>query len=277
MSGKVLSLHTPLADYLTLTSFDDDLHGWVKGVIGETEGVPEKRHLYEGEAYDVYDGTIFTGSAFQDGRAHYIMQASGESAARILPACTNIVKNGLATCTRIDLQVTIPYPRTWSQWDFLNDMHTKGRIVQWRESRDRDGRAQTVYIGNRQSERFTRLYMKTAHGGAKLLRLEVEYKGNRAKAMMRSIAAGRTCGEYLAHELQTTFDHDRLSALFSPSLDGVKPHTERVRLTSSTQKTEKWLVTQVLPAFQKAINAHDADRRIMQLFIDAINERLDNE
>lgn len=277
MAGKVLSLHTPLCDWLTLTSFNEELHQWAKMRLGGANPVEERRHLYTGDSYDLPEGTIFMGTAFQDGRLHYIVQESGEVADMALHSAGNLVKNGLAHMTRIDLQVTIPYPKNWSQWEFLGDMHDKGRVVQWRESLDGNGRSQTVYIGNRQSERFTRLYMKTAHGGAKLLRLEVEYKGQRARAMGRAFGAGRTVGEYLAHELQTTFNHDRLSALFAPCLDGARPHTEKIRITSDTQKTEAWLLSQVYPAFVRSINAHDADRRVMLVFLDAINERLENE
>lgn len=272
-SGNLLSLFTPLCDYMTLTAYDETLKSWAGQYCQNSRQSSDMRvRMYEGKQHSLDDGSIFIGEGFQDGKAHYIVQVSGEAANRLLYYGLKLTQHGIARVKRLDLQVTVPYPDKWSQFKFLIDMHEKGRMVQWRESKDVEGRAQTVYVGNRTSERFTRLYVKFSHGGERLLRLEVEYKGNRAEAMGRSILAGRRPKEYLAHELQTTFDHDGLTAVFAGSLDGAAPHTERVRVTSSTQKTEAWLLNQVLPALVKVLNAHDHDPRVAWAFIDTLND-----
>lgn len=277
--GSLLSLHTPLCDYLTITGFNEELKMWFDGAIARHSVKQEDYAIkfrgappYEGTMHTAAAGSAFCGVGWQNGMPHYMVQVSGEMADDLLQPALTLQKNGLAKATRIDLQVTVPYPAGWNQFDFLTRMNARGRMVNFAQSKDTQGRSETVYVGARTSERFTRIYVKLTHGGEKLLRLEVEYKGKRAAAMGRSLRAGKRPAEYLAHELQTTFKDKQLTAVFAPCLNGAQPHTERVKISTNTQKTERWLLEQVLPAFVRTINAHDADQRVALAFGDALEE-----
>lgn len=272
-----LSLDAPQIDFWTLTSFDPLLTGLADQILLGQQGehgrpsVDDARvEQYRGAKYSFPSGTIFVGEGIQEDMPHYLTRITGELAHEERHRIYNAVKSGYARVTRLDLQITTPEPRGWSQWALLERIHKQGRIKQWRESKDIEGRAETVYIGNRQSERFTRVYIKMTDGGERLLRLEVEYKGKRARAMGRSLAAGRTAAGYLKHELLNTLRDKPLAELFSPLLGQVSAHTERIQVESSLGKTEKWLLKQVLPAFSRVINDPQSSGHVAAMFLEVI-------
>ena len=274
----MLTLHTPLIDWLTLTSRDDEFFSYWENKLGElsTEIKQKKVMQYEGNGYALENGSGFLGTAIQRGFIHYMLRLSGEISDELRLFAYSQQRQGFVKCTRIDLQVTVPMPKTWSQWQLLVDMKENGRTVGWIESKSKNGNFQTVYVGGRSSQRFARVYVKKTYGNANMLRMEMEYKADRANAIFRSLAKGEIAGRYLQHEIQTTFRHKGLSQLFSPCLNGVRPLTERIKIETSSEKTERWLLQDVLPTFTKAINNHESDGRLLDAYLDAINDAIEN-
>jgi hypothetical protein len=117
---------------------------------------------------------IFYGSGDQTDKKHYVFSCSGAASAVFFNFLMGL---GLdwekVYCTRIDLQQTIRHPK-----DLIlrKVFKTNPRITKmWIES-DTD----TIYIGARTSDVYTRLYQKLAR---EFLRLEHEFKGSRARAI----------------------------------------------------------------------------------------------
>jgi hypothetical protein len=112
------------------------------------------------------------GIGTQDDRDHGIFEASG-AAAHVLAHWffrTQQLNRDDIYCTRIDLQITRKRP------DELDYIKTHKRLRPPKQLILGD-EGNTLYIGNRQSDSFWRLYDKTEQD----VRLEVELKGKQAK------------------------------------------------------------------------------------------------
>jgi hypothetical protein len=276
-SGKALPLllHTALVDWITATSYDDGFFDWWEmELLEECRSWSDKKIMqYTGRMFEIEGGTAFLGVAEQRGLFHYMLRLSGYAAEDRKGYVWSSMRNYMVKVTRLDLQVTRPIDKSWSQWELVKRLKEKGRKTGWIESGTKAVSFETVYIGSRTSERFTRIYVKMA-GGTRLLRLEVEYKGKRSDAIARRLSRGdlssATAGQYLMHEVQKTYNDEPLRMLFEPALNGVKPITEKLKVESSTEKTEKWLLEQVLPAFTRHINDHSASPQVVNAFTSAI-------
>lgn len=272
-----LLLHTALIDWITATSYDDDFFSfWEMELLETCKSWDDKKVMqYTGRHFEVDGGTAFLGVAEQKGMFHYMLRLSGYAAEDMKGFVWSSMRNCMVKITRIDLQVTRPIDNTWSQWDLLVRMKEKGRMTGWVESGKRSQSYETVYIGARSSERFTRVYVKM-NGETRLLRLEVEYKGQRSNAIARALCHGKTTAEgYLTHELQTTYDDEPLRLLFEPALNDARPMNEKIKVVTTTEKTEAWLLTQVLPSFTRHINDHDASGRVERAFMSALIDAID--
>lgn len=267
-----LILYTTCFDWITATSFDDNFHAfWWEKLKDNDEKTEAKVMQYHGYHFPLENGSAFLGTADQHGRSHYMLRLSGyEAEQNKLPILLQF-RQGFVKITRVDFQVTIPKPADWSQWDLHVRLKERGRLTNWIESKIYGKGFQTVYVGSRSSNRFARIYLKESGEGDILLRFEMEYKGQRANAIVKRLAHdGELPDEYLRHELQTTFKDEPLSLLFEPCLSGIRPANVRLKVASSAEKREKWLLGQVLPAFTKHINSHEASGRVLEEFKKAI-------
>lgn len=275
-----LLLHTPLIDWFTITSFEDSFHDfWLqkfREVAGQDAGEERKVLQYAGHVFDIVGGTGFIGTAIQKGVVHHMLRLSGYAAEEYKDYVLSQQRQGFITCTRVDVQVTVPMPAEWSQWDLLVRLREKGRITGWVESKSFGTGFQTVYVGARASERFTRVYVKKT-GETLLLRYETEYKGRRARAVLKSLSTDGGAGRFLAHELQTTTADDALSLVFEPALAGVAPLNIRLKVDTDNEKTAGWLLQQVLPAFTRHINDHSSNGRVLAAFYAACKEAIDQD
>lgn len=270
-----IDLYTSALDWLTLTSFETEFYKyWEKRLKSHGELKEKMIPRYQGWAIDLDrgTGTVYTG--MQNGTEHYMLHLTGPAAEDEKDPAFSFVRQRIATCKRIDLQVTVPMPQTWRQFDLLVRLEGRGLTPEYRQSKDKNGCYQTVYVGARTSDRFTRVYVKPS-SETMLLRLETEYKDDRARSMAKRLADGdATPSRYLLHELQKTMADDALSLLFEPSLSGAIPLTEKLKVLSTADKTEKWLTQQVYPAFQRHINDHNASGRALAAFYAACKEAM---
>ena len=278
-----IPLSVTQCDYLTLTSREERFiefwhrqaqeHARFAGTELKTKNVMQ----YQGVLAKTPSGTIFAGSGYQSHSLHHLVRVSGELANMLLKYAASQFRQGYVNCKRIDLQVTIEEPDKWSQWHFFNRIKKAGRLTPgWVESKaGRIGNAETVYVGSRNSQRMTRVYVKGSSEGTRLLRLETEYKGQRANFVMRGVCDGEVLGGYLAYELMEVIRDNKLRRVFEPHIEFGNPVGKMAHVETPMEKTEQWLIKQVLPSFIRHINDHSNSGMVLDLYSQAITEAVD--
>ena len=254
-------------DYLTVTTFNPVvmfvIDQWHRGIGVAREG--KKRMQYAGTVTSDRYGQSFYGIGTQRGMTHSLLQVSGELADSALTAVREFIFKGQCRVTRIDLQVTVPYPReTWRQVELFealkySDMRSSVSYIESR-SGPANSTLATVYIGSRSSDRLVRIYEKLGLGESVFLRFEAEYKGKRAMAVTQALLAGNSERSVLQSELMRIPDTYNLRDLYMPILDGDKAE---IRVMPETGNTEKWLRETVIPALDRFLQSHDTESMAM--------------
>lgn len=248
-----------MIDWLTLASFGKQDYKIFRHLMAElvADGVGLRQDSsiprYTGwrVSHPVDGGSVFVGSGIQKQKAHFVMVASGGISHPVALKFMPMRLQGRPT--RVDLQVTVEMPDGWKQTEL------------WRHSEDNDIPAslagvhpvlRTVYIGSPHSSRFHRVYVKESDAGY-LLRLEIVFREELAQAAWLLLKNGRTERQIMRGAMPTL---PMLESCFGAVLagEGVK-----VRRSRPVTNTEKWLLTQVLPALRKYINSHDANPEVM--------------
>lgn len=115
---------------------------------------------------------------------------------------------------------------------------------------------QTIYLGSPKSELMARVYKyNEPHPRAGLLRSEIVYRRQHAKAVCDLILAGHSLENiimpfFLARDM--TFFSDLLRVFGASPM---KPKIERGQTDKKADKRLRWLAVQVAPAIQKMIDA----------------------
>lgn len=274
-----IELHHAAIDWLTLTSFDVEVwRYWAKKCEASRPKHSQEQAIrnYTGKMSWFNGGSCFVGQGEQKGQAHYLVDISGSLSNEWRHDAFNQRKEYAVSCRRIDLQVTVPEPKEWSQIALLNRMQRGKRITGWATSRDaKAGALETVYIGSWNSDRLATVYVKLTAGNERLLRFEVRYKRDRANALIRQLADGELPDNFLVYELQTTLNDKKLRIEFEPSLTVGAPIAAKVRLKDRSDKTAEWLIDKVLPTFIRIIADHDHDGEVLTTYQDAIQKVID--
>ena len=170
-------------DYLRVTTWNFQAYtAMVTLFRGLGKGWRETRWLqYNGFKTDTY----FYGQGAQDGRRHFVLQASGPSAMQLL----GLVRfNDHFYCTRIDLQTTIKEPDDYDAAKLYDDVRALPDNRR-NTSLILSDTGSTVYFGNRSSDTFSRCYQKNLDD-IPYLRLELEIKGATARKVYENIRLG---------------------------------------------------------------------------------------
>lgn len=253
-------LNTPLIDYITLTSFRDQLYQTGIKLMSDIGGkeIESKVMQYDGVRMDIKTGQIFVGTGIQKNALHNMVRISGQAAQDAIERFARVFMPYQDSVTRIDFQITILEPDDWSQWALLERLRKSGRPVGWVASRDKETGHElaTVYIGTRSSSpRFVRIYQKLTDDGDKLLRLEVEIKRKRAREhgkYLMEYASGNM--DKARDELAFICQHDyRLELAFSHAIQNWK---KPITVGSRSGNTSAWIKTQCLPAIARYLNDH---------------------
>lgn len=256
------TLNMPMIDYATLTTWEHNV--WQQTRFewqGALTPVNEQRRMqYRGFTAN----NVFFGIAEQLGKPHYMVQASGEQADAFCSQATCYHMN----CTRIDLQVTIEKPATFDArrlYDDLNRWDAPGRPRQVSMIQSGDG-CDTVYIGNRQSDRFTRVYVKPTDSDGHVLRFETEYKGDHARTTFDYVLGGRgAIDSVLVAELKDLPDDlQGVFRLFSAAC-GADAHRPKIKRVTGQNATLDWLRKQVEPTVARLCNDHDCGQEARKL------------
>lgn len=184
-------------DYLRLATWDFTTYTRLAAQIrakfpGEWSG----RHWLQYNGHQNPGHGIFYGSGDQGDRKHFVASASGTNAQIFFDFILAQSPITLAKlyCTRIDLQQTIAHPDIVLRKVFKA---CPRKTKTWIES-DTD----TLYIGARGSEAFTRLYQKLEK---KWLRLEHEFKGHRARSIfLQAVQSGTPAKVLQSHFITAT-------------------------------------------------------------------------
>lgn len=256
-------VNKPMCDWLTLTTFEERAFYNVDVQIpkvGEERRLQYKGHSWEG---------VFAGSALQGGKKHYMVQSSGEQAHRFLDwVRTNTLSIYDWNVTRIDLQITIDLPEDWNTrkvYDSLVAWDGPGRPRKIAVVMSGDGN-DTIYIGSRTSDRFTRLYVKPLDGGHKALRFETEYKGDHAHTVYAACYRDEDAlAPILAQELNDLPAINGTARMLFLKALGVNGHKPAIKRTTGQNSTLDWLRDTVTPSLERLANDHDTHDAIVAL------------
>lgn len=248
----------PAVDWLTLTTFyGTEATRMFNALARRCKGEGKQARIMQYEGRQWPGG--FWGNAMQKQRAHYMMRASGETADYVLDELRETCPG---RCTRIDLQITIPMPPGYKARHVVDAMHAatwagRKRAITMIEGSDG---LDTVYFGNRQSERYTRLYVKQADDG-RYLRFEVEYKGETAQQVYdRSCVQGQQAmGDLLLWEVMT-FPEVNLAGIADirrALVSYVANPTGKGSRVPDPNRTMAWVIRQVSPVVFRLLRDHD--------------------
>lgn len=257
-------LNQPMFDWLTLTTFEKRVaDGW-RHLMGY-DGEPQKRLQYEGFT----NRNHFAGVAVQNGKAHYLFQSSGEEA----NAASMFLHNNFGpydqTVTRCDLQVTIPRPTDYDSrklYDHIAAWDAPGRPRQPSIIQSGDG-CDTIYVGHRSSDRFTRIYVKALDDGLYALRFEVEYKADHAHRVYNDCRKVANKKAILLHEVESLPDAENCALRHFLRVLGDTVHAPKVERVTGQNATIEWLRKQVAPTIERLCNDHEvghATKKLLQ-------------
>jgi hypothetical protein len=186
-------------------------------------------------------------------------------------------------CSRIDLQLTIPLPcpinESYTNFQELTDEcadgikrgDVQGQRCKVNSILSHDGFC-TLYVGDRSSQRFYRIYVKE-NSEKHYIRFEVEYK-------KKSGLAGRIYREI-------NKEPEKISNLIAAEIESLPPHLltnpiktavsatigdfmKNGRIEKDPNKTLRWMRHQVKPAFKRLIGNHDTRDAAIMLLDDLI-------
>lgn len=238
-------------DWLTLseplTGTDGHILGDLVQQLGR-KGKDSRRLGYQGNTYDFQSvashsdkGSLFYGERTWKGQGWGLLIASGESAHWLLEHLWQTDTNEWASirCTRLDVQVTIPWPEGMfylrclelTQDVTASVIHGLSEGNQWSE---------TLYLGSRSSPVLVRAYRKRVDdSGHDWLRVEVEYKREASKGLFWHLLGDRAVGNWFGPVLERC---EQLYYLIDDYLDEDPDRPDVYRVVG---KTMLWLKTTV--------------------------------
>lgn len=175
---------------------------------------------------------LFIGHGEQNGKHHCIIQTSGSLSDRVVN--TLLALDGWY-CTRLDIQITLICPENFKLAWVRDQCRTNNTTLI--ESKNND----TLYLGSRTSDIFARLYEKIAI--EKLLRLEFELKGLRARAAWQSLMLGEYAQAIFLYYLRSSKLPDDIKAMYEDYEVESTKHAMRLIKENDTEKVLKWITS----------------------------------
>jgi len=222
-----------------------------------------RRMQYEG----ITSGTSFYGETTK-GRMMSLYQTSGIEAFNVYQSICDYERS-MFKCTRIDVQITLELTSHISElWERLNGNKEQyrdvtGKLLNWSIIQNKNG-LNTLYVGSRQSQLFRRFYIKEI-AGKQYLRLEIEYKGDRANKVFQNKMGYKTLQIALLDGMMFLVSSD-----YQDMFDQIKLvvyTTEKGELLPLPEKPAVnlvWLREVVIPYIEKAYDYHpDYIRRLV--------------
>lgn len=232
-------------DYLRLASFKFNYPSLIAGFMTRWPGTfKQGRWLqYRGWQCD----SLFIGVGEQDDKRQadkYSKKGEKYKAQHMIISASGSVANDLARwmendsdfyCTRLDVQRTIGKPRQANLRRIRHETKTKNTTIIQSQEND------TLYIGTRSSDLFTRLYEKVLDDV--WLRLEFELKGARSRAAWAAMRHGKTASNIFAHYLDKSKLPNRVKAWYAETGDDKSFEADRQIVEHGDRKKLKWLMS----------------------------------
>ena len=234
-------------DYLRLATWDYDsylstkaklISGWPAGWL------PGKWLQYKGWRKE----QLFIGHGEQRGDRHCLTHISGFLSHRLYPSFAKIPE---WYATRIDVQVTIEMPEDYRSLRYIRNI-CDNPSLSLIESENND----TLYLGKRSSDIFTRLYEKIIMG-KKFLRLEFELKGARSRAGWLAISDQETPAAIFKYYLSRVGLPEDVQTWFEDVAVEATEKAMRDEIESDDKKKLAWLVS-----LESSIREHMANPNI---------------
>lgn len=221
-------------DYLRLASWSDGVAALHLGDFRQIahDWKPGRWLQYHGQ-YSA-DSNAYYGIGEQNGRRHYVMRLAGASSSKLGEMARDWED---CYCTRFDVQVTVERPSVWHTMVEYTNLDSGKRQKSLIDS----ATGATIYIGNRTSETFCRLYEKLVDNQA-FLRLEFELKGKKADAAYRAWRGDPAIVDTIWSTLFTDFGlPERIEKHFAPSRPDAMPELLRVTRSVEKERIAEWL------------------------------------
>lgn len=238
-------------DYLRLASFDFSYSSVIAKFMNDWPGKmkPGRWLQYKGWKTE----SLFVGAGEQKGKRHLIISCSG-------PASNDLaifVKDwkGLY-CTRLDVQRTIQKSKYSSLRRIRKATGKKNTTLI--QSKDND----TLYIGSRTSDCFTRLYEKPLD--EMYLRLEFELKGKRARSAWLAMAHGKTPATIFVHYLNKSKLPNTVKTWYTEPSDKDETAFDEAEALHSAKKKLRWLRS-LDACMEKAMGNHQIGEEVKEL------------
>lgn len=215
-------------DYLRLAAYDFNYASLISELMNWNPGgwLSGRWLQYKGWRKEEY----FVGVGEQSGKRHVVVQVSGSEANQL----AHFMFDDLAFyCTRLDVQRTIKKPPHSTLRRIRKATETENCTLI--ESREND----TLYVGSRASELFTRLYEKPLD--EMYLRLEFELKGARARQAWQAIVHGKTPSDIFVYYLKKSKLPETVKKWYAESGDESVTEIDKAIATHSAKKKLKWL------------------------------------
>lgn len=266
-------VNTPAVDYWRATS---GVMANYTDTLMELFGTLERGEDARGWGFLQYKGDLREGvghgQAIQGEKMSYMIDIPGMRSDELLG---NLIYSDMKV-TRLDLQFTVKKPNYWDTWEFMFHMESgtwegSPRDVTARINKGND----TVYIGDRTSDKFIRVYVKQEDW----IRFEVEFKQKRAVKAWDTVRQGRrhAIAGILISELEKLPTYPLLADIRRDLQKMSPPVSIQVESVKTTDlKRLKWLAS-LLPTIRKMMNDHDYGNMVSGWFVDLIEEKLQDE
>ena len=254
-------------DYIRLATWELKPYTTAAARLHEHSGGwrPGRFLQYSGQKCD----SMFHGTANQRGQRHYIIQVSGDKCVELGPSLINL--DGLY-CTRIDLQITVRQGKNYNARAIYDDVRAtpgNGRTASLLLS----DTGSTVYIGNRESDTFARLYEKHILKD-EYVRLEFEIKGTTARNCWESLRERTATPTQLYALIMGRFRlPDYIRDRYTPREDA-NGQLIRAELTKARNSKLEWLMSLDSAIFALAVD-HDTGH-VVRTWLEKLIDQIDS-
>lgn len=227
--------HTSYLDYLRLATWDDNSAMRLNRAMRELFKGWRQTHWLQYSGYGTQHA--FYGHGEQNGRRHYVYRVSGPDSQAFFNHIHTIL-NEKIYATRIDVQVTLPEMETYDPF-YTYDIARENSKTQCSLIHSDTG--STIYFGNRESDRFARLYQKEVNA-QKFLRLEFEIKGRLSKAIWLQLIKGIEFDTVYSYCLEKTYLPDHIRIPFG----NLEAHNElffNLEMEQNKDRQLEWLIS----------------------------------
>lgn len=248
-------------DFLRLATWDIASH---TNILADflTEGVGEWEHGKWLQYHGWRRESVFLGTGYQKKRRHSVINISGYTADRNY---RSLLEYDGYYATRIDVQITILKPENVvlpEVYEWLKVDEIKASIIQ-SEKND------TLYIGARTSDVFTRLYEKPLE--QMYLRLEFEFKGKVARAIWRALQGKSTVDEIFQHYLEKSMLPPYVKKHYFEVQDGDTAFATRQEIAKTDNQKLAWLQS-IDASVRQALYNHNIGNEVQSLVMSWANE-----